>query len=323
MLTIYEATEEGLLPQSGEPSMTDAAVWIDLLAPSAGEVLAVEQTLEIDIPTPEEQQEIEASSRLYKEGEAHVMTARVLFQADHPQPVTSHVTFILVGNRLVTLRYADPRAFQLCISRSRNSPEVLDSGMAVLVSLLEAIIDRSADAIERIQSDVDALSHSVFEVRGAATSKQRELDELLRSVGQRGDLTWKAGESVHSLGRLLTFLSYAANERKASKLMKTRIRTAARDVSSLADHVRFMSDKIVFLLDAVLGMITIEQNNITKIFTVAAVVFLPPTMIASIYGMNFEHIPELHWLFGYPFALGLMVLCALLSYIYWKRKGWL
>ncbi|MGB6969726.1 MAG: CorA family divalent cation transporter, partial [Methyloceanibacter sp.] len=130
-------------------------------------------------------------------------------------------------------------------------------------------------------------------------------------------------ESTHSLGRLLTFLTYATNERKEDKLLKARIRTAARDVASLADHVSFLSNKIVFLLDATLGMINIEQNNIIKIFSVAAVVFLPPTLVASVYGMNFEYMPELHWLLGYPFAMLLMILFAVLPYLYFKRKGWL
>jgi magnesium transporter len=322
MLTIYEVKPEGLVPQEGEPLLTEKAVWLDLLVPTPGEEKGVEDALHIDVPTREEQKEIEVSSLLYKEDGAHFMTATLLYQT-LTQPATTNVTFILVANRLVTLRYADPRAFQLCVSRTHRSEEVLDNGMTVLTLLLEAIIDRTADAIEHIQAEVDLLSHSIFEIRGAANVKQRRLDELLRSVGQRGDMASKARESVHSLGRLLTFFAFVADELKADKPLKARIRTAARDVASLADHVNFLSNKIVFLLDAVLGMITIEQNNITKIFSIAAVVFLPPTLVASVYGMNFRHMPELGWIFGYPFALCLMAAFAILPYIYWKRKGWL
>ena len=130
-------------------------------------------------------------------------------------------------------------------------------------------------------------------------------------------------ESAYSLGRLLTFLTHAANERKNDKLIKDRIRTAARDVQSLTDHISFLSGKIVFLLDATLGMVSIQQNDIIKIFSIAAVVLLPPTLIASAYGMNFEFMPELKWFFGYPFALVLMVVSAVLPYLYFKRKGWL
>ncbi|XSG83483.1 MAG: magnesium transporter CorA family protein [Methyloligella sp. ZOD6] len=323
MLTIYEVAEKGLAAQEGPRELNENVVWLDLNDPTAEETLWVEESLSVDVPTRAEQAEIEVSSRLYKQDGTEVMTATVIYQVFQPQPAVTTVTFMLTGNRLITLRYASPRAFEICVERARYESAPPRSGIVVLILLLEAIIDRTADSIERIQADVDALSHTIFEIRGQAVSKQRRLDEVLRSVGKQGDLAWRAGDSVHSLGRLMTFFAYAANERKVDKLMRTRIRTASRDVSSLSDHVNFLTDKIVFLLDAVLGMITIEQNNITKIFSIAAVIFLPPTVIASIYGMNFEHMPELDWFFGYPFALCLMVICALGSYIYWKRKGWL
>ena len=146
---------------------------------------------------------------------------------------------------------------------------------------------------------------------------------LLRAIGREGEITSKARESAHSLGRLLTFLIHAANERKEVKPLQARIRTAARDVTSLTDHATFLSGKIVFLLDATLGSINIQQNDIIKIFSVAAVVFLPPTLIASIYGMNFRHMPELEWWYAYPLALALMVVAAIVPYLYFKRRGWL
>ncbi len=145
----------------------------------------------------------------------------------------------------------------------------------------------------------------------------------LKSIGREGEITSRARDSAHSLGRLLTFLAHAANEGKEDKLVKARIRTAARDVASLTDHVSFLSNKIVFLLDATLGMINIEQNNIIKIFSIAAVVFLPPTLVASAYGMNFEFMPELKWAFGYPLAIFLMVVSAVVPYLFFKWKGWL
>jgi magnesium transporter len=324
MLTIYDHSPEGLIAQEGTPQLTEQSVWIDLLSPSQAEEKEIEQALAIEVPTHEEQKEIEASSRLFKENGSHFMTATLLFKGDNPQPVTTPVTFILTGNRLVTLRYADPRAFQLCVLRSKRAEEDAQSGLSVLTTLLEAIVDRTADAIEQIQADVDSLSHSIFEVSGGkAAVKQKRLDELLRSVGRQGDVASKARESIYSLGRLITFFSLAANERRAGKLLKERVKTIARDIASLTDHVGFLLNKTVFLLDAVLGMITIEQNNISKIFSIAAVVFLPPTLLASIYGMNFQHMPEVDSQYGYPIVLGLMVLFAVLPYMYWKRKGWL
>ena len=323
MLTIYENRSGALERQKGKPRITEAAIWIDLLNPTHEEEGQIERALRLEVPTREEQQEIEASSRLYQENGAYYMTATLLYQPEQGEPRTTPVTFILTGQRLITLRYAEPRAFSIYIARCNRSESELKSGAAVLIGLLETIIDRLADFIERIQAEVEGLSHSIFEIKGGVASRQRRFDVLLRAIGREGEITSKARESAHSFGRLLTFLVHAANERKEVKPLQARIRTAARDVVSLTDHATFLSGKIIFLLDATLGMVSIKQNDIIKIFSVAAVVFLPPTLIASIYGMNFRHMPELHWWFGYPLALVLMVLAAILPYLYFKRRGWL
>lgn len=323
MLKIYEFLAGELKVQTGKPRITEEAVWIDLLNPTPEEEGNVEKSLGIDVPTREEQQEIEVSDRLYHEDGAYFMTATLLYQGENAAAKTTPVSFILAGTRLVTVRYAEPRAFDIFLARCNRSESDLSTGPTVLIGLLDTIVDRLADFIERIQAEVELLSHSVFENHGIAASRKRRFDVLLRSIGREGEITSKARESGHSLGRLLTFLSYAANERKDGKPIQTRVRTAARDVTSLTDHATFLSGKIIFLLDATLGMINIQQNDIIKIFSVAAVVFLPPTLIASIYGMNFHTMPELDWIFGYPFALGLMVLFAVLPYIYFKHRGWL
>jgi magnesium transporter len=323
MLTVYENRAGALERQKGKPRINEAAVWLDLLNPTREEEKQIERALKLEVPTREEQQEIEASSRLYQENGAYYMTTTLLFQPEQGEPRTTPVTFILAGQRLITLRYAEPRAFPIYVARCNRSEADLKSGPTVLIGLLETIIDRFADFIERIQAEVEGLSHSIFEIRGVAATRQRRFDVLLRSIGREGEITSKARESAHSLGRLLTFLIHAANERKEVKPLQARIRTAARDVASLTDHSTFLSGKIIFLLDATLGMINIQQNDIIKIFSVAAVVFLPPTLIASIYGMNFHHMPELDWWFAYPLALGLMVLAAVLPYVYFKRRGWL
>jgi magnesium transporter len=323
MLTIYENRAGTLEPQKGKPRITEAAVWIDLLNPTQEEEKKVERALKFDVPTREEQQEIEASSRLYQEDGAYFMTATLLYQPEQGEPRTTPVTFILAGQRLVTVRYAQPRAFTIYVARCNRAETDLKSGTAVLIGLLETIVDRLADFIERIQAEVEGLSHSIFEIKGRAAARQRRFDVMLRAIGREGEITSKARESAHSFGRLLTFLVHAVNERKEVKPLQARVRTAARDVTSLTDHATFLSGKIIFLLDATLGMVSIQQNDIIKIFSVAAVVFLPPTLIASIYGMNFHHMPELDWRFSYPLALLLMVLAAVLPYLYFKRRGWL
>jgi magnesium transporter len=323
MLTTYENQSGVLEPHKNPRRITEQTVWIDLLNPKEAEVTKVERALKLDVPTREEQREIEASSRLYQENGAHFMTATVLYQADMTEPVATPITFILAGNRLITLRYAEPRAFAIFAARCARPETNLTSGMTVLIGLIEAIVDRLADFIERIQGGVDALSHSIFEMKGGAATRQQRFDVSLKSIGREGEITSWARDSAHSLGRLLTFLAHAANERKEDKLVKARIRTAARDVASLTDQLSFLSNKIVFLLDATLGMINIEQNNIIKIFSIAAVVFLPPTLVASAYGMNFEFMPELKWAFGYPLAILLMVVSAVVPYLLFKWKGWL
>ena len=323
MLTIYETRSGALVSQKGQPRVNEETVWIDLINPTSDEEKIIEGALGLDVPTREEQQEIEVSSRLYQEDGVYFMTATVLVHTDTPEPTATPVTFILAGQQLITVRYAEPRAFSIFLTRSKRPDASLINGSAVLIGLIETVIDRLADFLERAQAEVETLSRSIFGIRGSAGSRQRRFDGLLRSIGREGEITSLARESAYSLGRLLTFLTHAANERKEDKLTKARIRTAARDVASLADHVSFLSNKIVFLLEATLGMINIEQNDIIKIFSIAAVVLLPPTLVASAYGMNFEFIPELKWFLGYPFALVLMVASAVLPYLYFKRKGWL
>lgn len=197
------------------------------------------------------------------------------------------------------------------------------SGVAVLVGLLEAIIDREADRVERIQGEVDKLSQAIFAGRGTHQTRTLQFDAAIRMIGREGELTSRSRETMLTLDRLTTYLGHVMGERGDEKPLKGRVKTASRDVRSLADHIGYLSAKITFLLDATLGMINNEQNSIIKIFSVLAVALMPPTLVGTVYGMNFKHIPELEWMWGYPFALAVMVFSALLPWIYFKRKGWL
>jgi magnesium transporter len=328
MLTVYDAADGILVAREGLQTITGAAVWIDLLNPTREEDVLVEQAVGIAVPTREEMAEIEASSRLYQEGGAHYMTAVVLFQPDNlAEPlVTTPITFILTDNRVITVRYAEPRGIKIFLSRVQKRDVACSTGPAVLVGLLEAIIDREADRVERIQAEVDQLSQSIFGVKGAkggGRTRALRFDVSIRQIGREGDLTSRARESLLTLGRLLTYLAHVMSERGDDKALKARVKTASRDVQSLADHIGYLSAKITFLLDATLGMINNEQNGIIKIFSVLAVALMPPTLVGTIYGMNFKNMPELDWLFGYPMALGVMVISAVIPWLYFKRKGWL
>jgi magnesium transporter len=322
VLSFFDATGRSLPSEPGG-AIPAGAVWIDLKDPAPDEEAAVEGALGIDVPTREELHEIEASSRLYADDGVYVMTASVVFQSESDSPGVTAVTFMLARDRLVTVRYADPRAFPLCLARLKKGDAATGGAAAVLATLLEAIVDRTADFVERIQAEVDQVSHGVFETKGGVAARQRRLDHTLRDVGRKGELVSRCRETLYSLGRVLGFFALAAQQRKDDKGLRARIRTASRDVASLADQVAFLSSKIIFLLDATLGMISIQQAGIIKIFSVAAVVFLPPTLIASIYGMNFEFMPELQWAYGYPAALALMVAAAIVPYLYFKHRGWL
>jgi len=325
MLTRYDAAEGVLVKHEGAGAIEPGTVWIDLLNPTKEEDVLVEKALGIAIPTREEMAEIEASSRLYQEGGAHYMTAIVLYQPESPTEaaIATPVTFILAGHRLVTVRYAEPRALKIFLNRVQKKDAPCMSGAAVLVGLLEAVIDREADRVERIQGEVDTLSQTIFGIKGGERTRSLRFDVNIRAIGREGELTSRSRESLLTLGRLLTYLSHAMTERGDDKGLKARIKTANRDVQSLADHIGYLSAKITFLLDATLGMINNEQNTIIKIFSVLAVVLLPPTLVGTIYGMNFKHMPELEWVYGYPMALALMLLAAVLPWLYFRRKGWL
>jgi magnesium transporter len=301
----------------------EAFVWIDLVSPTQDEETALETRLGIGVPTREEMEEIEVSSRLYQEDGAVFMTATLPAQTDQDSPVMAPVTFILVGERLVTVRYHEPRAFVTFPLRASRVNLGCIKGEAVLVALLEAIVDRLADVLERTGHEIDAISRNVFQRKGGRSSTSRDFQGILEDIGRQGDLTSKIRDSLVSLERLIGYLAQVTLQRKSEADIRTRVETLARDAGSLNDHVSFLSQKITFLLDATLGMVNIEQNAIIKIFSVAAVAFLPPTLIASIYGMNFRYMPEFSWLYGYPVALGLMVMSAVLPYLYFKRRGWL
>jgi len=302
----------------------DKIVWADLLNPTREEEAAVEQLLGVGVPTREEMEEIEISSRLYVEDGAYFMTATLPSQADSDFPVMSPVTFVLRRNLLVTIRYHEPKAFLSFPLRAEKAAIGCTSGETILVGLLEAIVDRLADVLERVSREVELLSKDIFNPTATKASKRdRDFQVILKGIGRKESLTSNMRDSLTSLQRLAGFLASATGQAKNGKDAKARVKTLSRDVASLTDHASFLSQKITFLLDATLGMINIEQNGIIKIVSVAAVVFLPPTLVASIYGMNFDLMPELKWALGYPFALGLMVVSAILPFWWFRRRGWL
>jgi magnesium transporter len=236
---------------------------------------------------------------------------------------SSPVAFILNGTRLVTVRYHQPRAFDTFAARAQKVDLGCMSGLTVLTALLDAVIDRIADILERAAQDVEAISREVFAEKTTKLRRSKDFHAILRGIGRKADLVSGIRDSLATLQRMLGFLGHVTARDKTDKEARAVTKTLVRDTTSLIDHAQFLSQKITFLLDATLGMISIEQNGIIKIFSVAAVIFLPPTLVASIYGMNFEHMPELQWLWGYPYAIGLMIVSAIVPYLFFKNRGWL
>jgi len=306
--------------------LPEGAVWLDLIEPTPEEEKAIEGMLELEMPTREEMQEIETSSRLYREGDVSYMTANVLYHAETPLPQTTAVTFMRTPRALVTLRYADPLSFRQFVARAQRQPGLRANADAMLCGLLDSVIDRAADVIENAGKDLDGVSRGIFGYgqRGEYDpADETDLEDAVRKLGRIEDLTSRIRDSLVSLTRLIAFLNLTMAEQRGTKESRTWLKTLSRDVQSLNEQAAFLAHKGNFLLDATLGLINIQQTKIIKIFSVAATVFLPPTLIASIYGMNFKIQPELEWTWGYPFALVLMVLSAILPYWWFKRKGWL
>ncbi|MBV8800585.1 MAG: magnesium/cobalt transporter CorA [Alphaproteobacteria bacterium] len=324
MLTSYQQQNGGLkgsLLADGK-ELPEGSLWLDLLNPTLDERRAVDRYLGMELPTRPEMEEIEASSRLYQEDGGIFMTALILSHTDSGHPVADVVTFVLARQKLITIRYIDPQPFRTFAARSDRGLILGGKAEAILMSLLDVIIDRLADVLERLGSEVENVSRDIFQHDDEQRLGSKDFQGVLRTLGRKHDLTGKMRESLLTLGRMLTFLSQAFESRQ-DKETRGHVKTLTRDVASLQDHTSFLTAKLSYLQDATLGLINNEQNNIIKIMSVAAMVFLPPTLFASMWGMNFQYMPDLHWRLGYPFAIIVMIVSAVVPYVWFKRRGWL
>ena len=301
-----------------------SALWIDLLEPSVEEERAVEKALGIDVPTREEMREIESSNRLYEEDGGVYLTSTLVTKLDTDLPQSTQVTFILKDGRLITNRYTDPLPFKRYTSYAERHSTTCNSSVAVLGGLVESIVNRIADVVERVGADLDAISVEIFARghSGRQRARHRNYRAVLERVGQSGELIAKTRESLVSLGRLLAFVQQSSAVTLTNEV-RGRLRTLSRDVVAMSDHASFLGNNVSFILDATLGMVNIDQNNILKIFSVVTVFLLPPSVIGAIYGMNFEHIPWTHESWGFGAALGLMAASSILPWLLFKRRGWL
>ena len=316
-------TEQGqLIDWNDEKTLPfpDNLVFLDLLNPSRPEELEAEKWLEYQLPTREEMQEIEESSRLYTEKGVLYMTAWIPVGLDTPDPDTTPISFVLAPDCLTTVRYADPLAFRALAEQVRRQCKMPISSDAVFLLLCELIIGRIADALQNVENDLKRINREIFVVNPskASAAVERDLAEVIKLLGRRSALVANLRESLVSISRILQFfLNNGASWMKGE--LAAQFRSVMRDVKSLDDYTNQQTHEMTFLLESTLGLINIQQNQIIKIFTIASVLFMPPTLIASIYGMNLQ-IPEAQFDYAYPMVILLLIISAVIPIVFFKRK---
>ncbi|HEV2558018.1 MAG TPA: magnesium transporter CorA family protein [Microvirga sp.] len=307
--------------QPGEGIPPDA-VWIDLIEPTREEDRLVEAYLGIEIPTRDEMADIEPSEILYNEPNARYMTARILCSTESETPKLADISFILTGKALVTVRYDEPRSFTMFMNRAVKPGGCGHQPEAVLDGLVETIIDRAADILAGVGRRIDVLSREIFDNERKGARRTAGFRAAIKSLGRKGDILSNMRESMVSFERMMLFLS-APPAHLTRGHDPAEWRRKIDDIKSIEEHAAFLSGKVQFLLDATLGLVSIEQNDVFKFLAILSGVLLPPTLVGAIYGMNFEGMPELQWAYGYPTALAIMVASALGPYFFMRWKRWL
>jgi magnesium transporter len=310
-------------------TLPEGVVWIDLYDGTPAEIAFVERTTGLHVPSLAELSEIESSSRLYSEGTALYLSTPIVFRATAgDDPVSTPVGFVLSPERLITVRFEPIPVFAAMQDRVGKPEIVHGSAAGAFIAIVEALVDRMADVLEHVGADLDLVSHRIFRDNAARSGTRRparedaDLRALLRRIGRGGDLASKIRDSLLGIGRIAPYVGSLAADWLPAEV-KPHIETVRQDVASLSDYDMHLVSKVQLLLDATLGLINIEQNNIIKVLTVVSVVGVPPTLVASMYGMNFKHMPELDWAWGYPYGLALIVASAIGPLLWFKLRGWL
>lgn len=294
-------------------------LWIDLVAPTREEELSVETALGgLPLPTREEMAALEASSRFYRERGATYVTVDLLHRGDEEVPFLDPVTFVVTPGPLVTIRYFDPRPFAMLEDALKRDEAVCATAPGLALHLFEMVIDRTSDVLSRSAARVQEVGEEIFAERGRATS----FEPFINRLGRARLANARLEQSLAGLMRAFVFLGLDDRIEKDVEA-RDHLASLTRDARSLTDHNHAVAASVDFQLNAALGLINIQQSSIIKIFSVAAVAFLPPTLIASIYGMNFDHMPELAWPWAYPAALVAMVVSAILPLAWFRKRGWL
>lgn len=311
--------------REGVAAVSPDSVWIDLLNPTETEIEFIEDHTGLLIPTLEDLSEIERSSQLAVEGEVLRLSMPVVANADTDHPTLSYLGLILTPRRLVTVRFERLKVFEAVAERACPGGRA-SSSVEVFTALLEAMVDRQADLLERAREHLDAVSRAAFAVPAAGARPGARSNAVLRArlqtIGRIGERVSLIRDSLLATGRIAPFALETAKAWIAPEF-QTRLSAVRQDVESLNQFEEHLSNKVQFLLDAVLGFISIDQNDTFKVLTIASVIGIPPTLVASWYGMNFHNMPELGWRFGYPYGVAMIVLSAIVPLAWFKWRGWL
>jgi len=313
------AEREGVQVISAHPGEDlGAATWIDLLGPTRAEVERVGRATGLRVPAESEISEIESSSRLMFESGAYYVSTPMVARRGEDDLVLSPVGFVLSSRVLITVRFAEIASFDAAHDAfASQSGGTAEDGF---LRILEAAVDRSADGLERAGAQCDELSRSAF--RPSVGRVSGDLRAALRRIGSVADRTSQIRDGLLGVGRIAAFV-VESGIAGAPSLSAARMKAIRTDIASLTDYEAHLSGKVQFLLDATLGFINIEQNEIVKTLTIASVVGIPPVLVVGVYGMNFRVMPELGWRFGYPMAIALVVVSALIPALWFKRRRWM
>lgn len=322
LLTAYRENGDDWRVEGAD--LPEQIVWLDLLDPSDNERQLVERHAKIRVPSKEALSEIEASSRLIAEHGVLYLSTPAVTKGELESTEVSPVGFVLTPHLLVTVRYAKYSSFDSVAARVR-ADETIDCSIGIFVAILETMVDRGADVLENLSAAIDKVSKSIFHgnpsrPRHPSRSTVR-LRQILSDIGVNGEHLAQARDTLLGVGRLATFVADVGRD-WISKPFRARLEAISKDVTSLSDYETHLSDKVQFLLDAVLGYISIEQNDLFKVLTIVSVIGVPPTLLAGIWGMNFKNMPELNWAWGYPLSWLAMILSAIVPIIWFKRRGW-
>ncbi len=299
----------------GGDLLNDRPVWVDIVAATPEEVKWVESIYELHLPSPEHLRDIEASARFFEhEGDLHLRSDFLSGTESHSHSVA--VAFVLTGETLISIHEEDLPIFRLLRMRLHAESGNIEDSRDVLVDLYGMDVEFSADALEEVYADLGRVSQSVL----GSTLSDRQASTALAEIAHAEHVNGRIRRNVMDTQRALSFL---VRSKTLNSLQVDEVRQIQQDIESLDGHTSFLFDKINFLMDAIIGFININQNRIVRLFSVVAVALLPPTLIASIYGMNFQFMPELAWKLGYPFALFLMALTVTIPFWFFYRKGWL